>query len=157
MGGSVEYPGPSTSARKPESVTRGATALQTISSRSESTRPCTPGDPGSYLAELRTLTPPLIEAHWKQQVENRGKTEHDDPSKVHALSELERIGNASKRETDAVFGQYKKGASLKADTKTSRGNIHDLWGAAARRLAERARADAGRDPQSVERRPSCSA
>jgi hypothetical protein len=89
--------------------------------------PCTPGDPGSYLAELRATTPPLIDAHWKQQVENKGKAEHDDPNKVHALSELERIGNASKRETDAVFGQYKKGPSLKADTKSTRGNIHDLW------------------------------
>ena len=89
--------------------------------------PCTAGDPDSYLAKLRAATPPLIEAHWKQQVEDKGKTEHDDPSKVHALSELERIGNASKRETDAVFGQYKKGPSLKADTKSTRGNIHDLW------------------------------
>jgi hypothetical protein len=88
---------------------------------------CTPGDPNSYLAKLRATTPPLIEAHWKQQVENKGKAEHDDPSKVHMLSELERIGNASKRETDAVFGQYKKGPPLKADTKSTRGNIHDLW------------------------------
>lgn len=91
------------------------------------TGPCTPGDPDSYLAKLRTVTPVLIEAHWKQQVEHKGKAEHTDPTKVHALSELERVGNASKRETDAVFGQYKKGPPLKADTKTSRGNIHDLW------------------------------
>jgi hypothetical protein len=91
------------------------------------TGPCTPGDPGSYLAELRAITPPLIEGHWKQQVENKGKAEHDDPTKVHSLLELERVGNASKRETDAVFGEYKKGPPLKADTKTSRGNIDDLW------------------------------
>jgi hypothetical protein len=86
-----------------------------------------PGEPKGYLDKLRDITPTLIEAHHKQQVDNRGKAEHDDPTKVHALSELERIGNASKRETDKVFGQYKKGPPLKADTKTSRGNIHDLW------------------------------
>lgn len=80
-----------------------------------------------YLDKLRAATPPLVEAHHKQQVDNRGKTEHSDPTKVHALSELERVGNASKRETDNVFGQYKKGPALKADTKRSRGNIHDLW------------------------------
>lgn len=89
--------------------------------------PCVPGAPGSYLAELRTIMPPLIERLWQKQVPHRGKAEHDDPSKVHSISELERIGNASKRETDAVFGAYKKGPVLKADTRTSRGNIHDLW------------------------------
>jgi uncharacterized protein DUF4157 len=86
-----------------------------------------PGDPKSYLDKLRDITPKLIEAHHKQQVDNRGKAEHDDPTKVHPLSEFERIGKASKRETDKVFGQFKKGPALKADTKTSRGNIHDLW------------------------------
>jgi len=98
--------------------------------------PCTPGAPGSYLAELRAATPAIIERNWKQQVKNRGKSEHDDPNKVHALSELERIGNASKRETDAVFGQYvmKKRPSMKADTKSTRGNIHDLWKDTEKRL-----------------------
>ena len=86
-----------------------------------------PGDPKSYLQKLKEATPLLIQAHHAQQVDNRGKTEHSDPTKVHALSELERVGNASKRETDKVFGQYKKGPALKADTKISRGNIHDLW------------------------------
>lgn len=89
--------------------------------------PCNPGDQGSYLAELRDLMPTLIQDYWQRHVPNRGKTEHDDPTKTHPLSEMERIGNASKRETDAVFGQFKKGPPLKADTKSRRGNIHDLW------------------------------
>jgi hypothetical protein len=84
-------------------------------------------DSTCYVNQLRAITPTLIEGHHKQQVDNRGPAEHSDPSKVHALSELERVGNASKRETDNVYGQYKKGPSLKADTKSSRGNIHDLW------------------------------
>jgi hypothetical protein len=86
-----------------------------------------PGDPKRYLDKLRDITPILIEGHHRQQVDKRGKAEHDDPTKVHSLAELERIGNASKRETDKVFGQFKKGPALKADTKASRGNIHDLW------------------------------
>lgn len=98
------------------------------------TGPCTPGDPDSYLAKLRDATPKLIDAHWKQQVAHKGQAEHNDPTKVHALSELERIGTASKRETDAVFGQYKKGPPLKADTKTMRGNIHDLFADTENRL-----------------------
>ncbi|MGP8102149.1 MAG: DUF4157 domain-containing protein [Candidatus Cybelea sp.] len=88
-----------------------------------------PGDPKSYLDKLKDEMPRRIAAHYKQQVENRGKSEHADPNKVHALSEFERIGNASKRETDKVFGQFldKPRPPMKADTKTSRGNIHDLW------------------------------
>jgi hypothetical protein len=86
-----------------------------------------PGDPKSYTAKLRTATPTLIDEAYKRLVEGRGKAEHDDPSKVHKLSEFERIGNASKRETDKVFGQFKTGPPLKADTATSRGNIHDTF------------------------------
>ena len=93
-----------------------------------------PGDPKSYLEKLQEETPLLIEAHHQQQVDNRGKAEHDDPTKVHALSELERIGNASKRETDQVFGQYKTGPALKADTSAARGNIHDLFADTETRL-----------------------
>jgi hypothetical protein len=85
------------------------------------------GDPKSYLDKLRDITPVLIDRHHTQQVDTRGKAEHDDPTKVHALPELERVGNASKRETDKVFGAYKTGPALRADTKGSRGNIHDLW------------------------------
>src|SRR5208282_2128952 len=60
-------------------------------------------------------------------VAGKGPVEHGDPTKVHSLKELENIGNVSKRETDAVFGSYKTGPPLKADTKLKRGNIHDLW------------------------------
>ncbi|MDR0792149.1 MAG: DUF4157 domain-containing protein [Chitinophagaceae bacterium] len=89
--------------------------------------PCTPGDSGSYLAKLRKYIPDKINNLWNELVKDKGKSEHDDPNKVHLPSELERIGIASANETDAVFGKYKKGKPLKADTKTSRGNIHDLW------------------------------
>lgn len=93
-----------------------------------------PGDPKNYLKKLQDTTPPLINDHFQQQVVGRGEAEHKDPTKVHALSELERIGNASKAETDKVFGAYKTGPSLKADTKTTRGNIHDLWADTQKRL-----------------------
>jgi hypothetical protein len=86
-----------------------------------------PGDSVSYVDKLSNATPVIIDKLQKKLVENKGLAEHKDPTKVHALSEMERIGNASKRETDNVFGQYKKGPAMKADTKTTRGNIHDLW------------------------------
>ena len=86
-----------------------------------------PGDPDPYLAKLRPTTQQLIQTRHQKLAVNKREAEHGDPTKVHALSEMERIGNASKRETDNVYGQYKKGPALKADTKTSRGNLHDLW------------------------------
>lgn len=89
--------------------------------------PCAPATWIRILRSFATLRLRSSTPHFKQQVQSKGKAEHDDPTKAHALSELERIGNTSKRETDAVFGQYKKGPALKADTKARRGNIHDLF------------------------------
>jgi hypothetical protein len=93
------------------------------------------GDPESYLAKLRVATPLLIDGHYHDQVDNRGPAEHGDQAKVHPLTEFQRIGNASKRETDAVFGQFKTGPAMKADTAAARGNIHDLFADTRQQLA----------------------
>jgi len=88
-----------------------------------------PGDQKKYIQKLREATPLIIADLHKRFVENKGPKEHAEKSKVHPLSEFERIGNASKRETDKVFGHFltKPRPSLKADTATSRGSIHDLF------------------------------
>jgi len=92
-----------------------------------------PGEP-SYLPKLREVTASIIDTFHKKLAENKGPAEHKDATKLHTLSEVERIGNTSKRETDNIFGQFKKGPPVKADTRTSRGNIHDLWQATENRL-----------------------
>lgn len=84
-------------------------------------------DTAKYEKKLRDYIPGMIDSYHTLMVVGKGPVEHGDPTKVHSLKELENIGNVSKRETDAVFGSYKTGPPLKADTKLKRGNIHDLW------------------------------
>jgi hypothetical protein len=86
-----------------------------------------PGEVKSYEEKLRDLIPGMIARYSAIMVAGKGPAEHADPAKVHSLKELEDIGNVSKTETDAVFGDYNKGPALKADTGLARGNIHDLW------------------------------
>jgi hypothetical protein len=86
-----------------------------------------PGETKTYEEKLRDFIPGMIDFYFTLMVVGKGPAEHGDPTKIHSLKELENIGNVSKRETDAVFGSYKTGAPLKADTKLKRGNIHDAW------------------------------
>ena len=85
------------------------------------------GEKEDYEQKLRGHMPAMIQGYYDSTVKGREKKVHDDSSKVHELKELEEIGNVSKEETDAVFGSYKTGSALKADTKRKRGNIHDLF------------------------------
>jgi hypothetical protein len=83
-----------------------------------------------YEDALRKLLPTMVQSYWDQHVPGRGTVEHDKKAKTHDLSEFERIGLASKKETDKVFGDYyvaKDHPELKADTKTTRGSIHDKF------------------------------
>ncbi len=86
-----------------------------------------PGETKTYEEKMREHMPTMIQKYYDSTVKGRGKAEHDDSTKVHSLKEMEDLGNVSKDETDKVFGQYKKGPALKADTKKRRGNIHDLF------------------------------
>ncbi len=94
-----------------------------------------PGETKTYEEKLRDYIPGMIDSYFTMMVVGKGPAEHADPTKVHSLKELENIGNVSKRETDAVFGKYKTGPPLKADSKTKRGNIHDAWADEQKRIS----------------------
>jgi hypothetical protein len=100
-----------------------------------------PGETKNYEEKLREMTPGMITRYFNEMVVGRGTAEHADPAKVHPLSEFERIGNRSKKETDAVFGSYKSGPPLKADKPAQggrpaqRGNIHDLFADTQKQLS----------------------
>ena len=84
----------------------------------------------AYDDAIRAMMPNLIQGYWDAMVKDKGPAEHGDPAKVHELAEFERIGKASKDETDKVFGAYydkSKHPELKADTVAKRGSIHDLF------------------------------
>lgn len=88
------------------------------------------GEAKSYEDKLRDYMPAMIQSYYDAMVKDKGPVEHADPAKVHDLAEFERIGKASKNETDDVFGNYydrAKKPELKADLPKKRGNIHDLF------------------------------
>jgi hypothetical protein len=89
--------------------------------------PTLPGETKDYEQKLRDHLPVMIQNYYDKMVKGRERAVHNDPDKVHDLQKFEDIGNVSKRETDVLFGHYKKGDALKADTKKKRGNIHDLF------------------------------
>ena len=99
----------------------------TKSGKPEPFVPVLVGETKSYEQKLRNYMPKMIQVYYDKMVKGRGKKEHADPTKVHSLKEFEEIGKISQKETDAVFGKYKTGPALKADTATKRGNIHDLF------------------------------
>ena len=90
-------------------------------------KPTLSGEKKDYEQKLRDHMPTMIQMYWDRMVKGRGKAEHSDPDKVHDLKKFEEIGGVSKKETDKLFGSYKKGPALKADKKRRRGNIHDLF------------------------------
>jgi hypothetical protein len=89
-----------------------------------------PGESDTYEQKLRALAPPMIDEYWNAIAKDRTKAVHSDPKQMHTLGEMEDLAEVSKDETDAVFGNYYDKAAhpaMKADTKTRRGNLHDLW------------------------------
>jgi hypothetical protein len=91
------------------------------------------GEKITYEDKIEARAPKMIDESYQSQAAPRGEKEHSDPAKVHKLSELEEIANASKRETDLVFGNFTTAPAFKADKfnatgkLTSKGNIHDVW------------------------------
>ena len=94
------------------------------------------GETKSYEDKLRDYMPTMIQGYYDTMVAGRGETEHKEKTKIHELTEFEEIGNASKDETDKVFGAYKVGPKLKADRPPTRGNIHDLFADTEEKLAQ---------------------
>ena len=92
-----------------------------------------PGETETYQQKVEKRAPDVIDKNWDQIAKPRGVAEHADPKKTHQLSELQSIANASKDETDHVFGDYKKASAFQADVRgksgklITRGNIHDAW------------------------------
>ncbi len=92
-----------------------------------------PEEKQSYGQKIEARIPGIVDESYKEKVGTHTEAEHDDVSKVHQLSELERVGKASQKETDRVFGKFKTGPEFKADKfdkkgkAVTRGNIHDVW------------------------------
>jgi len=96
-----------------------------------------PGETQSYEDKLRARLPSLVDEYYTGLVEGRGRAEHDDPNRVHTLTEFEAIGNVAKDETDKVFGGFydrKAHPALRADRPKRRGNIHDQFEEAEQEL-----------------------
>jgi hypothetical protein len=83
----------------------------------------------AYEDALRAWLPTMIQRYWDLTVKDHGPKVHDDPDKTHKLGEFGRIGKASKKETDKVFGDYydKPHPELTPDTDKTRGQIHDQF------------------------------
>jgi hypothetical protein len=99
-----------------------------------------PGETQTYTRKVEVRTPGLVDDAYKEHVGSRTEKEHDDPAKVHKLTELATIGKKSQSETDRVFGTFKKGPAFEADelsstgTVSKRGTIHDVWQGAQEKL-----------------------
>lgn len=91
-----------------------------------------PGESENYQTKIRRLLPGMVNAYYTKLVTKR-------PPRTHTLAEFEAIGNVSKRETDAVFGQFYSATAhpaFVADTQTPRrrGNLHDAFAETEREL-----------------------
>jgi Domain of unknown function (DUF4157) len=92
-----------------------------------------PEEPDTYDDQIRARAPKMIDEMYADVAAPRGEAEHKDPVKTHKLAEMEPIANASKQETDHVFGNFKTGPAFKADKFNAagilikKGNIHDVW------------------------------
>ncbi|MCK1393822.1 DUF4157 domain-containing protein [Bradyrhizobium sp. 1] len=91
-----------------------------------------------YEDALRDWLPTMIQRYWDLTVKDHGPTVHDNPGKTHKLGEFGRIGKASKKETDKVFGDYydKPHPELTPDTAKTRGQIHDQFADTEAELAK---------------------
>jgi hypothetical protein len=97
--------------------------------------PQLPGETQDYEAKIRALLPRMVDAYYAETVTNR-------PARTHTLAEFEAIGNVSKDETDAVFGQFYSAAAhpaFVADTPRRRGNLHDAFAETERELRRMSR------------------
>ena len=129
-----------TEAQKPqiESALKPDVSLTTTGAQQAFNPQCTPAvDPKKdcYKEELLTATQALIKRGVAKKVDKKGPEEHKDKTKTHTLKEAVRVGNASKDETDKVFGQYRKGPALTTGTGTAPGNIYDQWAATQSQLS----------------------
>ncbi len=99
-----------------------------------------PGEKDSYDDQIRARAPKMVDEYYARFGAPRSEAVHSDKSKTHQLDELEKIANASAKETDRVFGNFKKAPAFTADqfnkkgVLTKSGNIHDAW------LSEQAKA-----------------
>lgn len=82
----------------------------------------------SYADNLRAAILAVIDDLYVAVAEPRTEAAHADPKQVYPLAEIERIANASKRETDHLFGGFAAaGPDFKADGPEGGGNLHDAW------------------------------
>jgi len=87
-----------------------------------------------YRTDLSAKLEEVLTTLWNNKAKEKGEKEHADPAKTHQLSEMERIGERAKMETDKVFGQFALGPPLKGDQPGKPGNIHDQWAVIQTRL-----------------------
>lgn len=76
---------------------------------------------GKYRTALTTLINKIIDWQFAALAKDKGK-EHADPKNLHQLSDVAQTGQASKTQTDAVFGGYATGPAFDATT-----NLRDRW------------------------------
>lgn len=82
----------------------------------------------SYADDLRTAITAIIDELYLAVAKSRSEAAHADPENVYPLLEIERVANASKRETDQVFGGFAAATPpFKADGPGGEGNLHDAW------------------------------
>jgi len=90
-------------------------------------------DSAGYEAALTLALKTRMDQLWDKLAKGKGEAVHGDEAKLHPLSEFEGIAEASTKETDRVFGNYRKGTALKADVPASGssparpGSLHDWW------------------------------
>ena len=101
---------------------------------------------GPYKENLIALLDALIDLQFDLLAKDKGKL-HADPERLHSLSDVANVGQASKTRTDAVFGAYAVGPAF----DTTR-NLRDRWtteDSRIRKLTARSAAG-GRDGTSAE-------
>lgn len=95
----------------------------------------------SYEKRIEDVTLKGVDDEYKAY--GKGKAaDHADPTKLHQMSDIEKVGVASKREADRVFGNFAIGNPLKAGV-----NLKDAWD---QKVSEFAAGGAAYEQNSVE-------
>ncbi len=76
---------------------------------------------GKYKTNLTALINKVIDAQFASLAKDKAK-QHADPKNLHQLGDVAQAGQASKAQTDAVFGNYATGPAFDAST-----NLRDRW------------------------------
>lgn len=79
------------------------------------------GNPDSYEKRLEDATLTEVDDQFKDLGKDKAAA-HADPTKLHSMSDIEKVGTISKREADRVFGNFAKGNPLTAGV-----NLKDAW------------------------------